>query len=387
MFKAALFVGALALTQPLYAMDNILGLGGTSNDPIGEISDIGQILGALSYYGIESYLHLEGFAYSEPMPFDEFTSDWSSGFDGGNNALAYTWLEAGIQTRHWGFALFHQQYAQMHFSDDAAELYYLTENKLPIETGRAYNIDVDINAFSTRGVRLFHRISPHKSLDLKFGASYLTGGELLEGRINGQVTASSDRDYDFDNVHIDYYYSADKLFDRAVTAPNGNGAALDLTANWQATPYNRISLNVRNLAGYIHWKNSPYTTAQIQSNNKDYDENGYVTVNPTLSGWHLNSDHKQRLPLIWQGEMEHKLSTRRHVDFRVLGSEVKQFYQLGGSYQFRRYHWLQLLYTLNSESVSIAYRNPWLQIQLQREINGLGESHTQGLLVHFQLAF
>lgn len=334
-----------------------------------------------------AYFKAEAFTYSAPVPYSEFMSDWSSGFQGGNTALAYSWLEVGVSLGQWGVATTRQQYAQMYFSDDTAELYYLTENKLPIKTPHSYYIDLQMNGFSSSGLRLFHRSKPISGLSLEVGVNYLEGGELLSGRIHGQVSSSSDRDYDFDNVQIDYHYHEDKLFDRQVSAPSGNGLALDLQGKWQITSDDLLSLELRNLFGYIKWKSSPYTTAQIHSDNKSYDENGYVIVQPTLSGWHLNKDYRQSLPLLWQLGGDHQLSQKMRLSAQIMGSEVQKFYRIGGSYQLYNQQWLKLLYAVNTGSLAIDYQGQSLQLQLQFDPSSLGESHTLSLALGLTHSF
>jgi len=345
------------------------------------------LLSASPLYALESYINMEGFVYSSAVPYKAFVGDWESDFQAGNSALGYSWLEAGVHDGRWGIAIVQQQYAQMHFSDDTAELYYRTENKLPITPNRIYDIDLTMNSFSSEGVRLFHRSQPFQSLTLQIGANILKGSELQQGRINGSVTSSSDRDYDFDNIQLDYYYSEDKLFDRNIAPPKGDGLAFDLAAHWKINSNNQFSLNLRNLAGFIKWKKSPYTIGTIESDNKTYDNDGNVTVSPTLNGWNLSENHRQQLPLLWQAELLHHYNSQSRLHAQAMGSEVKDFYSLGYSFRVRGSQWLKLLYTLNSQSLTLGYQSSWLNLQLQFDPSSLEDSHTIGLAIQAHYGF
>lgn len=345
------------------------------------------LLSAPPLYALESYINMEGFVYSAPVPYKAFVGDWSSDFQTGDSALGYSWLEAGVHNGHWGIALVQQQYAQVRFSNDTAELYYLTENKLPITPNRTYDIDLMVNSFSSEGVRLFHRHQPFPTLSLQMGANILKGDELQVGRIHGNITSINDRDYNFDNIQLDYHYSEDKLFNNNPEAPQGNGLALDFAAHWKINTSNELSVNLRNLGGFIKWKQSPYTIGTIESDNKTYDSEGNVTVSPSLNGWNLSENYRQQLPLLWQGEFLHHYNLQSRLHAHIMGSEVEDFYSLGYSFRIRGNQWLKLLYTLNSNSLITSYQNNWLNLQLQFDPGSLSDSHTLGLAVQAHYGF
>lgn len=345
------------------------------------------LLSSTPSYALESYLDMEGFVYTGPVPYSEFVSDWSSGFQKNNNVIGYSWLEAGVHNQRWGLAIVQQQYMQMQLSDDAAEFYYLTQNRLPLETGRQYQIDYRVDAYTTEGVRLFHRTNPLQNLSLQIGAHIMKGSELQSGYTKGNITASSSSDYDFDNLQVDYRYSDDRLFNSAVESIKGEGIALDLTAHWSISRNNQLSLQVRNLGGYIKWKNNPRSSGTIASSDKEYDDNGYATVNPTLNGNTQTESYRQQLPLLWQSEFEYHYSSRGRLHAQIMGSEVQNFYRVGMSYRVFGKQSLKLLYTLNTQSFSFGYQNEWLSLQMQFDAAKLNESHTLGLWLQANYGF
>ncbi len=330
------------------------------------------LLSSTPSYALESYLDMEGFVYTGPVPYSEFVGDWSSGFQKNNNVIGYSWLEAGVHNQRWGLAIVQQQYIQMQLSDDAAEFYYLTQNRLPLETGRQYQIDYKVDAYAAEGVRLFHRTNPFQSLSLQLGAQVIKGSELQSGYARGNINASSSSDYDFDNVQVDYRYSDDKIFNGVAESIKGEGIAFDLAARWSISRNNQFSLQVRNLAGYIKWKDNPRSTGTIESSD---------TVNPTLIGDTRRDNYRQRLPLLWQSEFEYHYSSRGRLHAQIMGSEVQDFYRIGTSYRVFGKQSLKLLYTLNTQSFSFGYQNEWLNLLMQFDASRPDESHTLGLLL------
>ncbi|MCF6217214.1 MAG: hypothetical protein L3J62_01510 [Gammaproteobacteria bacterium] len=339
------------------------------------------LLSSSSLSALESYLDMEGFVYSGPVPYSEFTGEWASGFQEKNSVIGYTWLEAGVHNQQWGLSIVQQQYVQMQFSGDMAEFHYLTQNRRPLEADRRYEMDYQINAYTTEGVRLFHRLQPHQNISLQLGAHLMKGSDFQSGRISGSVTALSDRDYDYDNLQIDYRYSEDRVFNSVVESIKGEGIALDLSAHWEINRNNQLSLQVRNLAGYIKWKNSPYSTGTLASDDKSYDENGYVTVNQALNGNTETATYRQQLSILWQAELEHHYSSRNRLHAQIVGSEVQNFYRIGISHRIFGKQNLTLLYTLNTQAFGFAYENDAFKLQVQLDSLKPSQSYTLGLLI------
>ncbi len=171
---------------------------------------------------------------------------------------------------------------------------------------------------SLEGIRLFSQLPASGSFSSQVGVTLLRGRNLLEGEITGFVTAQSENDFRYDEVYVNYYYSKDIFLDREVNAPSGIGYSLDALIQWQPTKKTRLSLEVRNIVGYIFWKKTPFTSAQITSNNKTFDENGYVTVSPVLSGKHEEKNVQQRFPRMLRLTMVNQLIAKTDVILDVL---------------------------------------------------------------------
>ena len=325
------------------------------------------------------YSRIDGFAYTEPVGFKSFTSDWSGRYYGGTHAQLNYLIEFGASYRDWGIGYVKQKYLFMRFTEDSANFYYLSENKKPLQTDQGYDIDIDADYLVAEGVRLFKDFRPHTTLLVTLGASLLEGQEMLKGSLKGKITALSDSDYDFENLNIDYFYTEDRLFDRQVDQRNGQGYALDLRIAWQLNDTFTSKLTVSNLLGKIEWKQSHHTAALVESDNKEYDENGYVDVSPTLSGQHSTKDFTQTLPRIVQLRLEQQLKPPVTGIVDIRHTTELTFSSIGLAYHFASQSSLEGLYTFNSNAFALGYYHRWGFLMLQADTLSLNKSRNLGI--------
>ena len=184
----------------------------------------------------------------------------------------------------------------LHFSKDTAELAYVLSKKQNLETTRVYDIAFDYQFYSFKASRLSALVLQTQTTSVELGASYLQGESLINGQLSGGIRALSTSDLQFENLLVDYYYSSDQIFTRSVVAPNGTGKAFDFDWMWHIDRLTTFHLSGRNIFSSIIWKQSPHTRAMLRSDNKTYDENGYVDIQPGLSGRHDYVDYEQVLP-------------------------------------------------------------------------------------------
>ena len=72
------------------------------------------------------------------------------------------------------------------------------------------------------------------------------------------------------------------------------------------------------ILGKLYWKNLPYSDVSVESDNKHYNENGYVEYSPIISGVEETTGFTQKLMRKW----------------RIQGSYAleKDIFQLGTDY-------------------------------------------------------
>jgi hypothetical protein len=311
----------------------------------------------------EAYVKMDSFNYAEPTSIRSFLNEFDGDFDGGTQAFAHEWLELGARSDSWELSLLTRYDYDMSFSEDTAELYYLVTNELPLEPGREFRVDLSARHYKTNGLRLGYRFQPDESLGITLGVAYLQGLELTDGDIVGEARAVAQNDYDF-NLHADYYYSDDPLFDRVAEEPSGWGYSIDLAADWQPLSRLGLHLQVRDLLGAIFWRRAPHTIADADSDNKAFDEEGYVIFNPTLSGLEEYRDFRQSLHAFGAVDADYQLSSKYALLYRGQFTAETYFSGLGAAYAFDAGQMLAMRVYPELEAFEIEYRGPYGKIRL-----------------------
>ncbi|MCG8669982.1 MAG: hypothetical protein MI867_11255 [Pseudomonadales bacterium] len=244
--------------------------------------------------GFSPYFVIDSFTLSETVPIKSALNDWEGNtFTRGKRQWTHNWLEAGIRYNHFSIGELRRVDYDLRFSKDLAEIYWRTSNKKEFEADQPYYARLQVNSFKAKGIRFaFH----HEFEQLKYsiGISWLKANEFYDGKIVGDIFSTSETEYNFD-LALDYHYTEDRLFDRVVDEPDGEGFSFDITLNYSWQQHN-FHLRVKDLYGKIIWYDAPFTTGQAGSDRNDTDEDGFVIVNPTLSGFEgITNKYEQKL--------------------------------------------------------------------------------------------
>lgn len=234
---------------------------------------------------LKPFITFDTFLHSDSSSLDALDNHWQNSYTaGGKNQTASLWFEVGIKKNQWSFSRLYREEHELEYHFDTADLYNDLENERTLETGRQYRIDLNAKRFRAKGLRIAYQAQPFNTLQLTVGGSLFYSSKLLDGSLTGFATANSTNDYDY-NVNIDYYYDEDVLLDRSGTsAPKGIGVAIDINATWDINQQTQLSASIKDLAGLIRWKNAPFTQAQLTSDIKTVSSDGFIEVNPALSG-------------------------------------------------------------------------------------------------------
>ncbi|MDJ0806161.1 MAG: hypothetical protein QNJ78_04940 [Gammaproteobacteria bacterium] len=314
-------------------------------------------------FASEAYVRLNTYNYSEPTSINSFLNEFNGRFEGGTQAFAHEWLEVGARYANWELGMLTRYDYDLSFSDDLAELYYRSVNKLPLEIGRRYRIDLRAKHYKTDGLRLGRWLHLSDRLQVNIGLAYLRGRELMDGRLNGEATAIADNDYDF-SFRTDYHYSDDPLFERKVEAPDGWGYSLDLTVDWRPLPELGLHLQVNDLWGRIFWEQAPHTMAVASSDNKTYDEDGYVKFLPSLSGLEEYRDFTQELNPFGSLTVDYRISPGYQLVYNSDFTAETYFNGVGTRFAANRATSIALLYYPETEVWEIDLQGSTWRIRL-----------------------
>jgi hypothetical protein len=239
------------------------------------------------------YVRLDAFAHAQPVPIQDYLKDWDAPLKKNADALTRNRVETGVRYGNWRVAYVQSFDYELKASRETAAFYHQVRNRIPFASGQRFALDLDPYHLRRQGLRLAHRwqLGP---VAVEPAVNLLQGIKLIDGRVRGLVTTQGGGNYDYEAA-VDYTYSEDDLFDREVAAPSGKGLSLDLNLAWTPAPGWLLRAEMTDLLGEMHWRDAPRTLAIASSDNKEFDEQGFVRYRPALSGREFNQDFTQRI--------------------------------------------------------------------------------------------
>jgi len=278
------------------------------------------------------YIHSSTFYDSEPVPFTEFERDWNAPFHRGERFISYKWHELGINLNNWGFGVVYRNNVYLKFNSETALAVHTLVNKQPIQED-SYTVDVSGTVFNATGFRVFHKLINKSHFSWQMGLTSLYGSKIIDGTLKGKLNKISESDYEYDNITLNYYYTKDELFDHQVGEPKGYGFALDTDIYWQPSSKLELWFTMRDILGRIYWQGTPITMAEVESDNKTYDDN-YVKVDPLLRGNQSTKKFTQTLPLYLAFKSKMRLNNHTFLLAELEHLHIKTYARFGFGLNF-----------------------------------------------------
>lgn len=333
-------------------------------------------------FHVRPYLIVDSFSYSETVSIKSAFDSWKGGsFESGERQWASNWFEVGVQYQHWGIGLLQRYDYSLKFNEQTAEFYWLATNKKDLPEGKKYLLDLKVNAIHSTGLRLSFNNSLTDAFNYRLGLSYLKANYMLEGDLQGEATAVNQSDYDY-SANIEYAYTEDHLFEREVNKPSGQGFSLDFMFDYQLTPELNWQLQVRDLIARIYWKNSPYTQGSSSSDRKKYDENGYVSIDPILSGYEGTKDvYVQKLDPKWYSKINYQINDFYDLQGQLRYQYDHALYALGTNYKINESFQVGGSYWPINKALELSFN--YRHMKLSLAANALNSSRLQTLWLSF----
>ena len=316
-------------------------------------------------YTFTPYIESDYVGLSEVLPVSVFFKDWKTGLPlrSGNAATNELRMEVGVRSKYIDVGYIEREFMYIRHNPQTAEFFYRVENRLPLEPGRDYAMLIDVTSLRAKGI-VVGLSPPHKEwLRLGVQTQIFAADNLLLGHLSGTVRPLSASDYDYDNINVDYHYHKDLLFDRSVSPAIGHGLSTSVNLESRLGRKMRVVMVLKDLFSRVYWRNAPATVARINSDNKRYDERGYVVVDPTLSGRHLTSDVVQIIPSRTIINFEYLVSPGWFSTTRInllrgeiAHSNIGVMKHLGSKKRMR------LEYDLVTSAFGFAYESSWIQL-------------------------
>ncbi|MGA1790678.1 MAG: hypothetical protein ACMUIM_04270 [bacterium] len=231
----------------------------------------------------------------------ELFHDWGGPFSprDKNRALISGETELAFGRDGWRMSYLRRIELFLRANRGLVELAWYDKNEAPLPLDHTFPLHLEGEGFEAHGLKFAHgrrfTYMGEKEIGLGFALSLLRGIRMQKAIVQGEAQVLGSKDYDYFGA-LYYYYNHNYLYDREnIDIGNGNGISFDIGLGLDITPQLSGSVLFHDIWGRIWWEDVPFTDAQFDSHNKEYDENGYVKYNPSISGRELKVDFTQRI--------------------------------------------------------------------------------------------
>ncbi|MBT3202739.1 MAG: hypothetical protein HOB14_19815 [Gammaproteobacteria bacterium] len=307
----------------------------------------------------------ESFNYSDSTSLHSILGHWSDEVGGGSKALSVSRIMLGFEYNNYSLQTVYRDDSYYNFDNETVHFIYLTENKLPLVNGQEYDLYIKPDKSSSEGLRFGTNQQITPKLKLHGFFSLLKATNLTHGNLNGHAMAVGSNDYDF-NFASDLYYEDDPLFDRVTDRLSGKGYSIDLMLDYEINDKWSINLELLDVVGELLIDQAAFTRAEATSDIKVFDENGYLTYDPVISGLESNKDFVYQFNMQTHFSVNYKISDKnslvleyhRLLDFDYQNLILSQ--QLG----LNQLSWILIP---ELETVGIEFKHPSFSIGLETD--------------------
>jgi len=302
---------------------------------------------------------------NDPVSLESFFNDWQGDFhphSGANLALESSRFDLGVvleDNYYIGYTYRHDVFIEA--SSDLTRLMYLTKNKLDLPLNEKFDIFLDIEGLEAQGIVFGKKFifTPTKWGEWSFSliGSLLYASNTQNGILSGDAKSISKNDYDF-QADSYYYYTHNYLYDLDVQKVNGFGFSTHITVDYKYKDFS-ITLIANDILGKIYWDSLPYSYISMNSENKYYDENGYVHYNPTIHGIEKTKDYTQRLPIKLHFEGRYKVKEKYllSMGFESMNNYIFPFSKFTYIPEKNKSYFISHEYRFDSTTIGMNYKN------------------------------
>ena len=231
---------------------------------------------------------LEADSYAGPVAIRDFTRHWRGDYQGGSDAFLQGRAELTRRDDRQEFALLWRYDYLLSFPPATADLYHRYATGRPPVTGSAYPVAITARYAEAGGARWSPVLHIGPDIRIMPGINLLKGYKLTDGTVDGSVVFQGagfgGRDVGSAGLGVDYHYDEPQLYEDRLgwhpRNPQGEGASLDLRADWTPDQRRRVSLQLYDVYGLIRWRDVPSTRYRFRytSNPQDHALDGQLQV-------------------------------------------------------------------------------------------------------------
>lgn len=334
----------------------------------------------------------ESFSYSGANPVTAFI-DLLAGPapKSGENAFSRNSIELGVAHKGLEFSVIHRNDYNLSFTSDGAELAYRSTNAIPIPLDREYDVEVWANQYQVTGARIGYSFPVDDSFSLSIGYSQLYATEAVSGYLgkaedgSGGIVKVVRRELAGEqhlmldgDLYADYFYTSDPLFARDVSAPTGQGYAVDLGFQWRPLEGLLIEGKMDDVAGELRWYDLPRTTATATSETIVVDDDGFLKAYPNFAGTETEDNFRQDLTRR-ERLLIHYQTQHFYLGYEYDRMSLANFYWLRAGYRWTDQWGVRLGLEAGSGATEFSFLIPVGELSLTVDDFDLDHAHILGV--------
>lgn len=267
---------------------------------------------AASPFPIGGEISLNSINLSEPVTIKANFDDWETDeLKSGNRLYSKQVARTSVILNRVHIGYSKHLYYFLNFSDDTARLHYLERNGGLKQEKSTYDIYLDANNAEAEGLHLGYTAS-WRGLTVKTTLTYLNLQDLYYGEAYGLFDPSETMNNQT-RITIDYAYPEDRIFERDVDPPEGNGVTIDVNLRYEWRDH-LVNLDIGEAYSDLYWNTAP--GSRIEGN-----INRLLSSNEAAIQYsHFRTRFHQRLPVHTELSYRYRLQGRfgTGVDYEKL---------------------------------------------------------------------
>lgn len=257
------------------------------------------------------------FIVSGPVPIEGLATQFQGSYRAKKHAFAIADTVTGVRVKGIKVGQVISEGYFFKINKAGSRFLHNIQNRLPLTANESIAFNASLKRYAAEGIHVAFQIIETPKLNLEISYNWLNGYDIFEGDVRGSISTLSNNDYDFNSMTVNSVFAKDRLTKQSLARPTGAGGAAGLNFKW--APHNRfiIDWKFRNLGGYLRWRNLPGSLLIANTDNKRFTEDGYVVLDPALTGRISRKSYYQSIP--WYGQFTHHLQVlpalRLDVDY------------------------------------------------------------------------
>ena len=313
------------------------------------------------------YSNIESYTFSEISPIYQFFKDLEGPpISGGEKAFTINQAELGYKYSNFDIAFISRYQNTLNFTNDTAYVFYADKNKVDINNSKDYSIFMDANYIQTDGIRLGYSYGLLDTFKVSSYVSYLQASKLTDGQLWGSLNATDQQEITGD-LYLNYTYTDDVFFERELSDIDGEGYSLDIGFTW--TPFDRLQIkgDAKDFYNKITWNQQHYTTAEASTNRVQFDNNGFLDVQPALRWREHEVNHFQVLPRRLLGQIRYEYSDKIIPEIKFHRIDRYNTSLIGFNYLSGTNTALSFFYDIIAESIFIGIKSRYVKFGISSE--------------------